>query len=155
MRDDTIGVLHPFADPATRVARIDHLFHLEPVQRADGTARAFDARIDFRPQRFRIGRLGELPLVGRLDAALGRDAANISRGPHHSGTRATAGRSEVIARDPKAAAHDDGENRHRDLREGNHPLAALANGACDLMLQANGESRIIDQVQQRNMEEVA
>src|SRR4030095_7155312 len=34
VRDDAIGILHPLAHPSPRVTRIDHLFHLEAVERA-------------------------------------------------------------------------------------------------------------------------
>src|SRR5581483_1919449 len=49
LRDDTIGILYPFAYPTPGVARVDHLLHLEPVERADRAARAFDTRADLGP----------------------------------------------------------------------------------------------------------
>ena len=42
-----------------------------------------------------------------------------------------------------------------DLREGDHPLAALADRAGDLVLEADREARIVDQVEHRKMEQVA
>ncbi len=47
------------------------------------------------------------------------------------------------------------EDRHRDLREGDHPLAALADRAGDLVLEADREARIVDQVEDRQVEQVA
>ena len=42
-----------------------------------------------------------------------------------------------------------------DLGEGHHPFAALADGAGDLVLDADGEARIVDEVEHRQVEEVA
>src|SRR5262249_3165175 len=134
---------------------INHLFHLEAVERADGSPRALDTRIDLRAQRRRIGGLSKLTFVCGLDAAFRRDAANICGRPHHARTCAAAPRRIVVARDPKAAAHDDGEDRDRDLRERDHPFGTLADGAGDLMLETHREAWIVDQVQQGEMEQVA
>src|SRR5215510_10453511 len=155
VRDDAIGVLHPLAHPSPRVARINHLFHLEAVERADGSPRALDTRIDLSAQRRRIGGLSKLAFVGGLDAAFRRDAANICGRPHNARTGSAARRRIVVARDPKASAHDDGEDRDRELRERDHPFATLADGAGDLMLETHREARIVDQVQHWEMEQVA
>ena len=155
LADQAPGVVHPFADEPARVARIDHLFDLEAVERPDRSARALDAGIDLGAQRGGIGGFGKLAFVGRLDAAFGRDAADIGRRPRHARRRRRARRRIVVAGDAEAAAHEHGEDRHRDLRERDHPFAALADGAGDLMLETHREARIVDQVQHREMEQVA
>src|ERR1019366_3909597 len=55
LRDDAEGVFGPFADPAAGVARVDHLLHLEAVQRTDRPTGAFDAGIDLGAQGGGIG----------------------------------------------------------------------------------------------------
>ena len=42
-----------------------------------------------------------------------------------------------------------------DLGEGDHPLAAPADGAGDLVLEADGEAGVVDQVEDRQVEQVA
>ena len=79
-------------------------------------------------------------------SAAGHATRTARRGP---------GRGVVVAGDPEAAAHDHREDRHGDLGEGDHPLAALADGAGDLVLEPDREARIVDQVQDRQVEEVA
>src|SRR5208337_2046288 len=79
LRDDAIGVLDPFAHPSPGVARIDHLLHLEPVERTDGPPRAFDARVDLGSQRCGVRGLGQLAFVGGFDPALGRAAGHATR----------------------------------------------------------------------------
>src|SRR5579862_9796066 len=133
LRDDAIGVLDPFARPSPSVARIDHLFDLEPVERTDRPPRAFDARVDLGSQRCGVCGIGQLAFIGGFDPALGRDAANVRCRPRDARTGAAARRREVIARDPKAPSHNYGEDRYRYLRECNHPLAAFANRAGDLV----------------------
>src|SRR5580704_14740442 len=44
--DDLPGGVDPVADPAAGVARVDHLFHLEAVERPDRAPGAFDAGVD-------------------------------------------------------------------------------------------------------------
>ena len=102
-----------------------------------------------------IGGLGELALVGRLDAALGRDAADIGGGPGHPHRGGRARRGVVVAGDAEAPPHQHREDRDPDLGERDHPLAALADRAGDLVLDADREAGIVDQVEQRDVEQVA
>src|SRR6185295_4582080 len=154
-RNDPPGVLNPLADPAARVARIDHLLHLKPVEWPHRSARAFYARIDLGPKGGWIFRFGELALIGSFDAAFRRYAADISCRPRNACAGARSGCGEIVPRDTEAAAHDDGEYRNADLCECDHPLAALADRAGDLVLEANGKPWIVDQVQNRQVEQVA
>src|SRR5438045_3390818 len=59
------------------------------------------------------------------------------------------------AGDAEAAAQHDGEDRHAGLGEGDHPLPALADRAGHLVLDADGEAGAVDQVEHREVEQVA
>ena len=56
------------------------------------------------------------------------------------------GRRVVVAGDAEASTHQHREDRHGHLGEGDHPLAALADRAGDLVLDADREARIVDEV---------
>src|ERR1022692_2379465 len=155
LRHNAISVFHPFAYPTPGVARIDHFFHLKPVERSDRSSRTLDACIDLGAQGYGISGLGKLAFVSGLNATFGWNSADICGGPHDARTGAAARRCEVIAGDPKAAAHNDGEDRHRDLRECDHPLAALTDRTSDLVLETYRKTRIVDEVQNRKMKQVA
>src|SRR6476646_9614919 len=74
---DPVGRANPLANQWPGVPGVDHLLELEPRQWTKWSARAFYARIEFCPQRFRIFGLGQLSLVRRFNAALRRDPADI------------------------------------------------------------------------------
>ena len=128
---------------------------MELVEGPDGSARAFDAGIDFGPQRHRVLGLRQLTLVGGFDATFGRNAAGVRRGPCDAHGRPSQRRCVIVAGNAKAAPGDDSENRYLNLRECHHPLTALADGAGYFVFEADREARIVDQVEKGDMEDIA
>ncbi len=108
------------------------------------------------PQRRRVGGLGELALVGRLDAAL-RAGCRRRRRPATppAPTGRDCGVAKLLPATPKLRRISTVKIGTRDLRERDHPLAAPADGAGDLVLEADGEAGVVDQVEDRDVEQVA
>ena len=63
LADQPIGDRYPLAYQPTGIARIDHFFHLEPVERANRTTSALYPGIDLRAQGSRIRSFRRNPAV--------------------------------------------------------------------------------------------
>jgi len=153
--DHLVGAFDPLADQPAGIPRVDHFLDLKLVQGADGTARAFDAVVDLRPQGHGVLGLRQLAFVGRFDTALWGNAARVGGGPGDAHGRSVQGCCVVIAGDAKTTPGDDRENWHLDLRESHHPFAALADGAGNLVFEADRETGVIDQIENGHVKDIA
>ena len=77
----TLRQVRPFAQQRPRIARIDDLFRVEALRRAERRAHRFRPRADFLQPLFRLGMGFEFALERRFDAAFQRQRAPVAARP--------------------------------------------------------------------------
>ncbi len=104
------------------------------------------------PACFRVGRSIDLAAEGDGDAALDRQRADLRRRPGEDvGVRPVMrGRG-----DAEGLPHDDRGPGHRAVRRGEHGRGAEADGAEALGLRADHEARLVDEGDDRQVEDLA
>ncbi len=121
-----------------------------PERRAHGV----EALLQFGAQGVRVGRVGEVPLVGRLNATLERQAAPVAAGPGVAEVQPI-GVGVRSAGHPEGAPNDNREPRHARLEHRRHRPRALADGGGLLPRGSDYEPGLIEEVHRRDMEGVA
>ena len=96
-----------------------------------------------------------MTLVSCFDAPLRRNTADIGSWPGYANTWAALGRRVVVSCDTEATPHQHSEDWQVDLGEGHHPLTTFTDGAIHFVFDADSKARVIDEVQDWQMESVA
>src|SRR5512134_838128 len=149
------GVLDPVAQHAARIPRIDDVGHPELLRRQERGREPLVVRLELREPRLAlgIGERVELAAVRRGDAALERDRSPAPGGPGVVQVDALHARVRGAGEAVEAPDHDRAP-RHLALFDRRDDAHRAAHVAHLLAFDADHRARLVDEVDDRQMERV-
>src|SRR5215472_915184 len=148
-----IRVDHPLGKEPSRVRRIDDLLHPESLGGSEGRAQRVKAGGDLGFERRRVVRRLQVAPVGRLDTALERQRAPVAAGPREAKVERL-GVAVTRAGDTEDLADQDRDPGDSGLVDRGQRTGAAAYGAGPLGLDSDDEPRLVDEVDDGQVEGV-
>src|SRR6185503_14577007 len=153
-RQHLVSGVYPFTQKRTSVARIDDLFDPERLRSPERRPKIIKLFLNLCPSGRRIGRSFNLPTIGSLHAAFDRQRPPITRRPRIPKVQ-TLSIAVSGSGDAEHSSQDDRDPGHCRLIDGGHRPRSVSSGTRALRSSSDQKARLIDKVDDRQMECIA